>query len=112
MIRRGTIGTHRYYCISFRRHNPEEMLMVADRQGRILHVSSSLAKLLDTTVEHLQADNSPGALDAIMPEPFLQLHRSHLQTSMPLPDHLTSPTVSCFTGVTVCLSSISASPIR
>jgi len=60
MIRRGTIGSHRYYCISFRRHNPEQMILVADRQGRIRHVSASLAKLLDTTVEHLQV--SPGVL--------------------------------------------------
>ena len=57
MIRRGTIGSHRYYCISFRRHNPEQMVLVADRQGRIKHVSVSLAKLLDTTVEHLQVSN-------------------------------------------------------
>ena len=32
MIRRGTIGSHRYYCISFRRHHPELIMLVADRQ--------------------------------------------------------------------------------
>ena len=32
MIRRGTIGSHRYYCIMFRRQNPELMMLVTDRQ--------------------------------------------------------------------------------
>ena len=59
-----------------------------------------------------QADNTTGALDAILPEPFLQLHRPHMQSSMPLAPHLVRPTVSCFTGITVCLSSITNSPIR
>lgn len=36
-IRRGTIGSHRYYCISFRRNNPEQMLLVADRQVCVLN---------------------------------------------------------------------------
>ena len=60
----------------------------------------------------MQADNTPGALNAILPEPFLQMHRPHLRSSMPLPPHLTRPPISCFTGVTVCLASVSASPIR
>ena len=34
MIRRGTIGSHRYYCIAFRRHDPDNMLLVTDRQVR------------------------------------------------------------------------------
>ena len=86
--------------------------LLPSTQGRICHVSASLATLLDTTVENLQADNTPGALEAIMPEPFLKLHRPHLQTSMPLPPHLSRPATSCFSGGTVCLASVSVSPIR
>ena len=42
------------FCLMLRREQPEEMLIVADRQGRIKHASASLAKILDTTPESLQ----------------------------------------------------------
>ena len=77
------------------------------------HSCSNLHTTLPPTLPSpLQADNTPGALDAILPEPFLQLHRPHLQKSMPLPPHITRRAISCFNGITVCLASISVSPIR
>ena len=43
---------------------------------------------------------------------MVQFHQPILQSSMPRLPHLTAPPVSCFTGITVCLKSISSSPIK
>ena len=48
------IGTHKFFAITFRRQEPEQMLLVTDRMGRIRHVTRALAKLLDSTPEGLQ----------------------------------------------------------
>ena len=48
------IGSNQIFCLTLRREQPEQMLIVADRQGRIKHASASLAKILDTTPEGLQ----------------------------------------------------------
>ena len=43
---------------------------------------------------------------------MVQFHQPHLQSSMPRLPHLSTPPVSCFSGITVCLKTISPSPIK
>ena len=99
-----------------------------------------------------QADNSPQAFDAILPEPLPQLHQPYLQastlcvfafqfdvpaaqasfsfaswsyflsntfilctifqSSVPRGPHQRIPPVSCFSGINVCLKTISNSPVK
>ena len=110
------IGSYQFFALTFRKQEAEQMLLVTDRLGRIRHATTSLAQLLDTTVDRmivsamlvvpldttvdwmivrggrsqavedattavfvLQAGNAIQALDAIIPEPFAQLHQPHFQ---------------------------------
>ena len=47
-------GSHHHYSLLLRREEPEQLVLVTDRQMRIRHVSVGLAHLLDSTVDGLQ----------------------------------------------------------
>jgi PAS domain-containing protein len=53
-----------------------------DRQGRIIHVTQALAAALGTTVDALTGGNNAHMLDAIIPEPFSQLHHALVSVSV------------------------------
>ena len=48
------IGSYQFFQLTFRKQEPDQMLIVTDRMGRIRHATVSVAKLLDATVERLQ----------------------------------------------------------
>ena len=47
------IGSYQFFALTFRKQEAEQMLLVTDRLGRIRHATSSLAQLLDTTVDRM-----------------------------------------------------------
>lgn len=59
------IGTYSGLTLAFSRQDPEPLMLVTDRAGRIRHITSSLAALLDSSVEALQVRDGywePGSI--------------------------------------------------
>mmetsp|Transcript_29309 Transcript_29309/g.64857 ORF Transcript_29309/g.64857 Transcript_29309/m.64857 type:complete len:2212 (+) Transcript_29309:218-6853(+) len=101
-ISNGGVGSHHFYIVSIKHQAKSHQMLVADRRGCIRHVTSELAASLGTTTHALMADGAANALDTVMPEPFLQLHRSLIGDS----STQTTPPYSCRSGLSVCLSAV------
>lgn len=52
-----------------------QYLLVTDDKGRITHVTSQLARRLGTTASKMQSSNGSNAMEMLLPEPFVKLHR-------------------------------------
>lgn len=86
------IGSHRFTVLRIRRAAgrsrvarslPDPNLMlVSDLKGRLLYVSTAMAQILGTTPKVLTANDTKGALEGLIVQPFAQLHRT-LAASVP-----------------------------
>ncbi len=52
-----------------------QYLLVTDDKGRITHVTGQLAKRLGNTASKMQSNQAVNAMDMLLPEPFVKLHR-------------------------------------
>lgn len=53
------------------------MIVTNRKTGRLLHVSADVADALGYPVSRLLGDMAMTAWDALLPEPFCQLHKAH-----------------------------------
>ncbi|KXZ43615.1 hypothetical protein GPECTOR_85g345 [Gonium pectorale] len=87
------------------RYSYDDMMLVADLKGRILHMTSSLAEALGGDAEAIRA----GGLSMLIPEPASILHGPWMQElgtpqSTALGPAAAAPAYSCRRGVAVCLN--------
>jgi hypothetical protein len=82
----------------------QELMLVANGNGTVVHVTQKLAALLGRTVQQVLANSTAHALEQLMVEPFSQLHRT-LAASIP---QTAPPAHSCRSGVSFLMSELSA----
>ena len=79
--------------------------MVVDAAGRVIYAPDRLAEELGLgSAKRLMANGSPNALQALMPQPFLQIHRG-LGVGLPA---VSPPAHSCRAGAAVLLDTPSS----
>jgi hypothetical protein len=89
-------------CIS--RLDLQELMLVANGTGAVVHVTQKLAALLGRTVQQVLANGSHHTLEQLMVEPFSQLHRT-LAASIP---QTAPPAHSCRSGVSFLMNELGA----
>ena len=57
------------------------MMLVSDRNGRIRHLTTSLALALNSTPEQILTDGAARTIDLLIPEPYCTLHTSLMKVS-------------------------------
>jgi hypothetical protein len=82
----------------------QELMLVADGTGTVVHVTHKMAALLGRTVQQVLANGSAHALEQLMVEPFSQLHRT-LAASIP---QTAPPAHSCRSGVSFLMNELGA----
>jgi hypothetical protein len=82
----------------------QELMLVANGNGAVVHVTQKMAALLGRTVQQVLANNTAHALEQLMVEPFSQLHRT-LAASIP---QTAPPAHSCRSGVSFLMSELGA----
>lgn len=72
------IGAYKFFVLTLRhtiRHGgPPAHMFVSDNKGRMLHVSMGFASMLGSTPKELLSAGCQGAVEALMLQPFTQLH--------------------------------------
>ncbi|KAJ9517581.1 hypothetical protein QJQ45_025108, partial [Haematococcus lacustris] len=129
-VKNGGVGTHLFYVLSIRRTSSAgRFMVVTDKQGRLHHITQvraagaagagqgpwlakatrrcqghapDFATVLGKSVHQLHANGNPNALEALLPEPYIHLHRSWL--AAPLPPQV--PRHSCRSGVAMMLQAM------
>ncbi|GFH16402.1 PAS domain-containing protein, partial [Haematococcus lacustris] len=83
-VKNGGVGTHLFYVLSIRRTSSAgRFMVVTDKQGRLHHITQDFATVLGKSVHQLHANGNPNALEALLPEPYIHLHRSWLAAPLP-----------------------------
>lgn len=80
----------------------QELMVVVDNSGRVLHISSALAERLGRTVMAARGNGVTGAMEGLMVEPFAQLHSA---LASPFPAHAPPP-YSCRAGLSVLMQGL------
>ncbi|KAL6757192.1 hypothetical protein V8C86DRAFT_1720063 [Haematococcus lacustris] len=105
-ITNGGIGTHLFNMLAIRRlgrqaHSLKHML-VSDRQNRVLHITQQLSAMLGSTPKGLMASGAKSTLEALLAQPFSQLHAS---LGCSVPPHQ-PPAYSCRSGLSVLMAGV------
>ncbi|KAJ9519258.1 hypothetical protein QJQ45_017921, partial [Haematococcus lacustris] len=96
----GAIGSYKFLVFNLRLLQPS-LLLVADKHGRVAHVTEALASALGTTPKAIMCNGQPGALQQLLPQPFAALH--HLLGSGAALRSV-PPLHSCRSGLTVLMN--------
>lgn len=60
----------------------QELMLVTDARGRILHITTKLAARLGRKPFDIMATANPNAIEQLLVEPFSQIHRALLQVGL------------------------------
>lgn len=74
---------YKFHVLSLHRTSrvggPPSHMFVSDNKGRILHVTRGLASMLGSTTKELLAGGCQHAVESLLPQPFVHMHRKWQQ---------------------------------
>jgi hypothetical protein len=88
------------------------LCLLADGSGRIRHVTNNLAAMLDSTPAALLAEGATNALDAVLPEPYAQIHAYRRHEINMISSFAKKSSTSCMLGAPVCLRTMAKSQVE
>ncbi|GAX73349.1 hypothetical protein CEUSTIGMA_g802.t1 [Chlamydomonas eustigma] len=96
----GGARSHQFFILTIRCPvHSRQSLMVMDAKGKLLHVNKEVSEDLGYPVVDLLRDMADIVWDVILPEPFTQLHQTHIASEL----SMVTPPYSCRSGLPVCL---------